>query len=175
MQPENRQHLIVDDFQRIDRVSALGTTWRAVTDRVMGGVSAVSLDYCNVEDRRGLRLTGLVRLDNNGGFVQMGLDLCAPDDFLNAESFTGVELLVHGNDERYSVHLRTADTLRPWQSYRAHFTAVPRWQTRRLPFAGFTPHRLTAPLDLRRLRRLGIVAIGRAFHADFTIGELRFY
>jgi hypothetical protein len=57
----------------------------------------------------------------------------------------------------------------------AEFFAPCEWRTIRLPFAGFEPHRLDAPLDIARLRRLGVVAIGRAFTADITIGGLQFY
>ncbi|MDH3314991.1 MAG: CIA30 family protein, partial [Gammaproteobacteria bacterium] len=89
--------------------------------------------------------------------------------------FTGLRLLVYGNGERYSVHLRTADIVRPWQSYRAHFEAPPEWREIRLPFADFKPYRLEAPLDLTRLRRIGVVAIGRAFFADLRLGEIGFY
>jgi hypothetical protein len=37
------------------------------------------------------------------------------------------------------------------------------------------PYRTDIPLDLRRLRRLGLVAIGRAFSADLAVGGLRFF
>ncbi|RPH72296.1 MAG: CIA30 family protein, partial [Hyphomicrobiales bacterium] len=37
----------------------------------------------------------------------------------------------------------------------------------------FTAHRTEIPLDLRRLRRLGLVAIGRAFAADLALAHLR--
>ena len=86
-----------------------------------------------------------------------------------------MRLLVRGNGEQYSVHLRTPDNLRPWQSYRAHFVAGPEWQTVDLPFAAFAPYRLEAPLDVTRLRRIGLVAIGRAFFADLAVAELGFY
>ena len=86
-----------------------------------------------------------------------------------------MRLIVRGNGESYSVHLRTPDNLRPWQSYRAHFTAGRAWETIDLPFEAFTPHRLDAPLDVTRLRRIGLVAIGRAFHADLAVCELGFY
>ena len=35
--------------------------------------------------------------------------------------------------------------------------------------------RLETPLDVTRLRRLGLVAIGRAFHADLAVAEIGFY
>lgn len=170
-----KKPVIIDDFCRSDFISALGTRWRGVSDRVMGGISQQTLRYDTIEGRACLRLTGDVRLENNGGFVQMSLDLSDAQDVLDASAFTGLALTVYGNDESYSAHLRTTDAVRPWQSYRAHFPAAPCWQTLQLPFADFRPHRLDAPLDLRRLRRLGLVAIGRAFEADLAVADIRLY
>jgi hypothetical protein len=45
----------------------------------------------------------------------------------------------------------------------------------RLAFADFVPHRIQVPLDVRRLRRIGLVAIGRAFAADLAVGGARFF
>jgi hypothetical protein len=39
----------------------------------------------------------------------------------------------------------------------------------------FAPHRIDLPLNVRRLRRVGIVAIGRAFAADVAVARLAFY
>lgn len=167
--------MLIDDLRRGNLVSALGTTWRGVSDRVMGGVSQQTLRVEEQGGRRCLRLSGDVRLENNGGFIQMALDLDPGGAYLDASSFTGLRLLVYGNGERYSVHLRTADIVRPWQSYRAHFEALPEWREVRLPFADFRPHRLEAPIDLTRLRRIGLVAIGRAFFADLCLGEIAFF
>ena len=167
--------MLIDDFQRDDLVSALGTSWRGVSDRVMGGVSEETVGIDEREGRRCLRLSGQVRLENNGGFIQMGLDLDPRGGYLDASRFSGLRLLAYGNGERYSVHLRTADVVRPWQSYRAHFEAPPEWREIGLPFTQFRPHRLDAPLDLTRLRRIGVVAIGREFYADICLGEIAFY
>lgn len=166
--------MLIDDISRDDFVSALGTSWRGVSDRVMGGVSEETLRIDDHEGRRCLRLSGQVRLENNGGFIQMALDLDPRGGYLDALQFTGLQLIVYGNGERYSLHLRTADVTRPWQSYRAHFEAPPEWREIRLPFTEFRPHRLEAPLDLTRLRRIGVVAIGRAFYADLCLGEISF-
>ena len=164
--------MVIDDGSREDLVSALGTRWRAVDDRVMGGVSEARLRREMVDGRRCLHLSSEVRLDNSGGFVQMALDLSANGRTIDASGFASVRLVVRGNRERYAVHLRTADVTRPWQSYRAHFDAGLQWREVRLPFADFAAHRVGAPLDLTRLRRLGIVAIGRAFHADVAVAEI---
>lgn len=171
--------MLIDDFTDKDLISKRGTRWRAVSDQVMGGISEASIAHAIVDGRPCLRLSGDVRLENNGGFLQAALDLQPhgdpPGDTLDATGYTGVRLVVRGNGENYSLHVRTPDNLRPWQSYRANFTAVTDWRTIDLPFEAFRPHRIEAPLDITRLRRIGLVAIGRAFHADLAVCALEFY
>jgi len=173
--PAHSADMLIDDFSNPDLVSGLGTPWRGVSDRVMGGISEASVTRAVIDGRPALRLTGDVRLENDGGFIQASLDLAPGGATIDAAAFTGVRLVVRGNGERYSVHLRTPDNARPWQSYRAHFTARPQWETINLPFASFVPYRLEAPLDASRLRRVGLVAIGRAFTADLAVAEMAFY
>ena len=169
------EDMLIDDFAASDLASRLGTRWRGVSDRVMGGISEAGVARDLVDGRACLRLTGDVRLENDGGFIQAALDLAPDGGSFDASDFLGLRLLVRGNGERYSLHLRTPDNLRPWQSYRAQFTAGPAWETVELPFASFVAYRLDAPLDVSRLRRLGLVAIGRAFHADLAVAEIGFY
>jgi hypothetical protein len=165
---------IIDDLSDPAGLSALGTRWQLVTDQVMGGVSQGTLSREEVAGRPALVMRGDVRLENNGGFVQMALDLARPDAAGDG-AWQGLEIDVHGAPQAYSLHLRTTDLERPWQSYRQGFAARPEWQRLRLAFADFAAHRTEAPLDLTRLRRLGIVAIGRAFTADLAVGGVRFY
>jgi len=167
--------MTIDDFSRDDLTSAQGSRWRAASDTVMGGISEAALKRDVIDGRRCLRLSGDVRLENNGGFIQAVLPLAPSDAAFDASAFTGVRLLTYGNDETYGVHLRTPDNERPWQSYRAQFTAGPHWRAIEIPFAAFAPYRLETPLDVARLRRIGLVAIGRAFFADLAIAGLAFY
>ncbi len=167
--------MLIDDFAGPDLTSKLGTRWRGVSDRVMGGISEATVERAVVDGRSFLRLTGEVRLENDGGFILASLDLAPAGRSFDASAYSGLRLLVRGNGERYALHLRTPDNLRPWQSYRAQFTAGPAWQTVELPFASFFPHRLEAPLDVTQLRRIGLVAIGRAFLADLAVAEVGFY
>ncbi|MEM1044605.1 MAG: CIA30 family protein [Pseudomonadota bacterium] len=167
--------MLLDDFSRTDLISARGTAWRGVSDRVMGGVSDVRIARETIAGRAALRLTGTVSLENNGGFVQAAVDLDPQGAPVDLSDFAGLRLTARGNGEAYSVHLKTADTARPWQSYRAGFTADGTWRTLDLPFSGFRPHRVEAPLDTSRVRRLGLVAIGREFKADLAVAELLFY
>lgn len=164
--------MLIDDFTGTD--SRLGTQWRLVTDGVMGGRSSGQLWRGALEGRAALCLRGNVSLENQGGFVQIALEL-APSGAFDASAYRGLWLVVRGNGESYNLHLRTADLWLPWQSYRAELTAGPQWQEVRLPFDAFTPYRVETPLDTRRLRRLGLVAIGRAFAADLCIAGIGLY
>jgi len=149
--------------------------WRLVTDAVMGGVSQGRLTEEAILERDAARMRGTVSTENNGGFIQIATDLDADGGSLDASAFTGIAIDVTGNGELYAVHLRTTAMSRPQQSYRQGFVATAGWQTLRLPFAEFTAHRIDEPMDLTRLRRLGLVAIGRAFDADLAIARLAFY
>ena len=136
--------MIIDDFTAADGRSRLGTRWQAFDDRVMGGVSVAATAPAVFDARRCLRLSGDVRLDNNGGFIQMALDLAPAGETLDASGFRAIALIVRGNDQRYGCHLRTTATTRPWQSYRAGFDTTAAWREVVLPFAAFAPHRLEA-------------------------------
>lgn len=165
----------IDDLGQPPPQASNGATWELISDGVMGGLSTGTMRRQVVDGREAIRLQGEVSLRNNGGFLQIALDLGADGGPVDASRWAGIELDVFGNGETYNVHLRTTDMTRPWQSYRARFVAEPSWRTLRLPFAGFERHRIDAPLDPARLRRIGIVAIGRAFRADVAIGGVRFY
>lgn len=160
----------------IDDVAAHGAVrWRLIADRVMGGLSEGRARVETVSGRPALRLTGRVSLANGGGFLQVARDLSPAGAPVDLSGFRGLELDVVGNGEAYGVHLRTRDVVRPWQSYRATFVAPPEWRRMRLPFASFGPHRIEAPLDLAGTRRIGLVAIGRAFEADLALAWLALY
>lgn len=165
---------IVDNLSREPPTSTIGTSWRIFTDRVMGGVSDGTMSREFVAGRPAIRMRGDVSLENNGGFVQISLDLDPDGNAVDASSWQGIELNVFGNGESYALHLRTADLSHPWQSYRQGFRAGPEWRTVELPFKDFVPHRTDVALSIRRLRRMGIVAIGRPLVADVSVGSVRF-
>lgn len=164
----------IDNRERTDTLANNGNPWRAVTDTVMGGLSQAALRATIAAGKPCLHLSGQVSLANNGGFVQASLDL-GTDGLLDASGFDGIEIEVYGNNESYNVHLRTADTQLVWQSYRHSFTASAHWQTLRIPFTAFVPHRIQLALNTRQLRRIGIVAIGRKMQADICFRGLALY
>jgi hypothetical protein len=165
---------VIDDLGREPPLSTIGTHWQLFTDRVMGGVSNGTMGREMVAGRPAVRMRGDVSLENNGGFVQIAVDLMPDGKATDASGWNGVELDVFGNGEEYNIHLRTEDLTQPWQSYRQSFCADPQWQTVRFRFQDFVPYRTDIALDIRRSRRIGIVAIGRAFSADICVGGLRY-
>jgi hypothetical protein len=166
---------IIDDLSREPPMATIGTNWQLFTDTVMGGVSKATMARETVEGRAAIRLRGNVSLENNGGFVQISLDFRPDGGAVDASEWSGVEVDVFGNGEEYGANLRTTDLTRPWQSYRQTFRAVPHWQTVRLPFKNFVPNRTEIPLNIHRLRRLGVIGIGREFLADISVGGVRFF
>ncbi len=168
------KNLFIDDRTSGNLSSNLGTQWRMVTDQVMGGVSNGQLTLDNFKGKKCLRMRGDVSTDNNGGFVQMALDLTNNGAF-DASSYAGVEIIVYGNNEHYNVHFRTTDLGLPWQSYRYSFKAIPGWQTIRIFFKDINAYRTTTKFHKDKLKRIGLVAIGRNFKADLCVASIKLY
>ena len=168
---------VIDDLtcEDGDGLTALGTDWALISDAVMGGVSTGMLRREAVAGRTALHLQGTVRLDNSGGFLQIAADLEPSGGALDATGWTGLAIDLCGPAQDYGLHLRTTDLTRPWQSFRAELACTPDWQRHYLPFAAFRPHRTEAALNAGRLRRVGLIAIGRAFRVDLAMGGLWFY
>lgn len=164
---------LIDDFH--SHSAENGNRWRYFSDRVMGGVSDGEARYESVQDRQALRLQGSVSLENNGGFIQVALDLGANGGSVDASGFTGIAISLCGDGQRYAVNLRSDDTRRPWQSYRCAVVTTSNWQTHYLPFSAFEAHRIDRPLNTRRLRRVGLIAIGAAGAADVAMASIGFY
>jgi hypothetical protein len=165
---------LLDDFARNDGQAANGARWRGFSDRVMGGISRELVTFEEIAGRRCIRLRGEVRLERNGGFIQVALPLDHDRQTFDAHTYAGLRLLVYGNSEEYYVHLRTSQTWMPWQYFRAPFHAKAEWQTIVLPFSDFQPVALGATLDRRNLKRVALVAYGRQFQADLAVAEIAF-
>mgnify|MGYP000541339956 CR=1 FL=1 len=172
MQPAGSDELVIDDRSRGDMNATLGGAWRLVSDQVMGGVSNGRLQADTHRGRSCLRMLGRVSTHNNGGFLQMSLEL-AGGQCLDVSAYDAFRLTVAGNNERYNLHARTSDLFMPWQSYRAGFDIREAWQTIEIPFDALVPHRTVKPFRPGCLTRIGLVAIGRDFQADICLGDVR--
>lgn len=149
--------------------------WKFVADDVMGGNSNGAMSHESFHGRDATILRGDVSLDNNGGFIQIAFDLCADGVALDASDWDGLELEVWGNRESYEVRLRTEQLTRPWQSFRKKFTTTNQWQVLKVPFDAVEPHRIDASFNPKKLRRVGILAIGREFRAELAVANVKLY
>ncbi|NUB45668.1 CIA30 family protein [Fertoebacter nigrum] len=159
---------MIEDFQIQPE-----TRWRFFADTVMGGVSCGQVTFLRDVDGAFARMTGRVSTENNGGFIQMQMELRESPP----EGTTGVRLIVRGNDQPYFVHLRTRGTILPWQYYQAGFDVTNGWAEVRLPFAAFAPSGVMLRDVLREssLRSVAVVAFGRNHAAKIDVREVGFY
>ena len=153
----------------------LDPKWEYVADGVMGGVSRGGMQQEMFQGRMATVLRGDVSLENNGGFVQIAFDLRPDGKGLNASEWTGIEFDICGNGEQYDLRLRTDQLSRPWQSFRTDFVASTEWQVHRIAFDAVVSHKTDAIFDPAKLRRIGILAIGREFHAEVAVAGARLY
>ena len=59
------QTMVFEDF-----TNNPGVRWKFITDQVMGGVSTGNLEFRNEANKNFARMTGMVSLENKGGFIQ---------------------------------------------------------------------------------------------------------
>ena len=159
---------LIEDFR-----SQPETRWRFVADTVMGGVSNGQVEFVQEDKDVHARMTGTVSTANNGGFIQIRMELPTPPP----RETVGVRLVVRGNEQRYFVHLRTSGTVLPWQYYQAGFPVTQEWSEIRLPFTDFEPSgRLLRSVPRPgSLKSIGIVAFGRDHEAEIDVREVSFY
>jgi monofunctional biosynthetic peptidoglycan transglycosylase len=103
--------------------------WRAINDGVMGGVSTSEM----TSFEEGLRFSGELSLENNGGFAsvrrQVGADLSAA---------THVRMIVRGDGRRYQFRIRQDNNF-DGIAWRAEFQARENWHEVELPLSTFVP------------------------------------
>lgn len=151
----------------------LDAPWRCFTDAVMGGVSTATLQRQAHGGREAWVLRGRVRTENNGGFVQMALDVAPPP----ADAH-GIELDLAGAGHDLGVHLRTTRLRAPWQAWRARVTLTPDWRTIRLAWTDFAPHRFSGRLEPGDVVRVGLVALafdGQPYDAEAALARLAWW
>lgn len=166
--------LLIDDFSQRDGRATIGGQWQGFSDRVMGGLSSLRAGYAEADGQSHLFLRGQVRLDNNGGFIQVRLPL-GDRRGMDLSEWDGIRLEVRAEPGPYYLHLRTQDTRQPWSYYRAVIAATSEWSTVDIPFTAFEARSLRQPLNLGQVQSLGIVAYGEAFDAHIEVREIMLY
>lgn len=138
-------------------------SWRSVDDDVMGGVSDGAISF--VPEDAALRFTGMLSLENNGGFSSIR----SPRKTLDLGAFGGISLRVRGDGRTYKFNVHTP-RIPQGGSHRIEFKTVPdRWITVFLPFDRMVPTfhgrelNGVGPVERDRIHSLGItLADGQA-------------
>ena len=148
--------------------------WNFITDQVMGGVSTGKFMVEKVDGVMCYRMTGDVSTKNNGGFIQIRAKL---NPKVNTKEYDGVYLKVYGNENNYSLHLRTELTLAPWQYYGYSFFSPNKWIEIRVPFSIFKKSNFYQPKTLlgQNIKSVGLVAGFDDFESDICLSEIGFY
>ena len=140
--------------------------WEAIDDRIMGGCSQSHPEYL---DGIGLRFSGTVSLDNNGGFASIR----SAQGCFDLSRHAGLKIRVFGDGHSYKLSLRT-DLYYDGISYQASFaTEADTWQEIILPFDRFTPthHGITlttvSAMDSANVKSFGL------FIADHQAGPFK--
>ena len=168
-------YLLIDDFTR--ESSALGTEWEGFTDRVMGGVSEMRIGRIPGPDGPFIRMTGSVSLENNGGFVQIRLELAERGGVFDGSEYRGIRVRVRGKGDGYYIFLRTANTLLPWKFYKAPVPVSEEWAEVDIPWTGFESgdYGRSRVFSSSKLKSVALVAYGKAFEAEIDLAEIGFY
>lgn len=146
--------------------------WTVISDQVMGGVSSATLHQEQRHNSACSCLVGRTRLDNNGGFVQMKLDI--EPDWLRAE-YKGLFIELQGNPHDYNLHVKTTQLSRPWQSFRCTLPVEPQWTRFIVPYQQLLAHRTDAVLQPAEIRSVAVVAIGKEFAVEVCVRRFGFY
>jgi hypothetical protein len=165
---------VVFDFVNGNANQDLAQTWGAVDDVVMGGVSNSQV----VASPQGAIFTGNVSTDNSGGFASVRTRNFEPA--LNWGRYSGVELNVRGDGQRYKFLLRSD---LGWDSVAfAHSfdTIAGQWTTVKIPFstlipvfrAKTLPDTVINPASIRSVQlMLSKFEYDRALNPKFTAGK----
>ena len=146
--------------------------WMVISDQVMGGVSSAALHQDERHNSNCSCLIGRTSLDNNGGFVQMKLDIELGE--LRAD-YRGLFIELYGSAHDYNLHVKTTQLNRPWQSFRCTLSVEPQWTRFIVPYEQLIAHRIHAELQPADISSVAIVAIGKEFDVDVCVRRLGFY
>lgn len=147
--------------------------WEFITDQVMGGVSSGKLEFISEGDKSFARMTGMVSLENDGGFIQIRKKI---DLAINKLS-KGLKIDIRGNNQKYYIHIRTSGTILPWQYYQAPFLATNTWQTKYIYFSEFIRSgiMLSKKINPKNIKSIAVVAYGKKYEAFVDVNNIIIY
>ena len=147
--------------------------WEFISDQVMGGVSDGKVEYFKENDISYARMTGIVSLENNGGFIQIR----KKNDFYLCKEIKSLKIQVRGNNQEYYIHIRTSGTILPWQYYQAPFIATDKWETQDIKLLEFKRSgiMLAKKINPKNIKSIAIVAYGKEHEAFVDVNNIIIY
>lgn len=118
-------------FDYTQAATPVADVWGTLDDVVMGGVSESQVN----QTPDGLRFGGTLSTANSGGFTSIRTRNFDPP--LDLSQWTGVELRVRGDGNRYKFFLRSETRWDGVAHAQSFDTQADAWQTIRLPFSAF--------------------------------------
>ena len=168
---------VIDTFRDAGPVSSLGTTWRAYSDRVVGGRSDAWARFEVLGGKGCVRLGAqLAASELEEGFAQVTLGLCRGGQAYDASGFFGVRFFAMAlKPGRYAIVLREAGAQSPWRFWRASFEVGDEWSPVALPFSRFEPVGAARTIQRARLSQIALVAMGDEGESEVAIASLSFF
>ncbi len=168
-------YLLLDDFST--GRSAIGTKWEGFTDRVMGGVSDMSVTRMPGPEGTFLRMQGKVSLKNNGGFIQVRLMLKSGVKPFDGSVYKGIRVKVRGKGGGYYIFARTNSMILPWKYFAAPVPVTDEWRQVEIPWSAFGPgeYGIVGKFRENVLKSLALVAYGEEFDAMIDLAEIGLY
>lgn len=130
--------------------------WRSIDDVVMGGRSS---SRAAQTDNDGLIFSGVVSLEDNGGFASIRSENYRYD----LSEYDAVRLRIKGDGKRYGFNIRTGNPLRALRYETTFATTSGEWQEITLPFESFRVKMFGSYLPTqthvnpRRIRSFGFI------------------
>ena len=165
--------MILDDLNNVN-FNKKKQEWKFISDQVMGGISSGEFKIELIENIKCYRMTGEVSTKNNGGFIQIRTYL-KPE--VEGKKYEGMYFKVYGNNNNYSLHLRSDLTFAPWQYYGYSFFAPNKWMKIKAPLKDFKKSNFYQPKNIRgqNIKSVGLVAGFDNFRSDICLSEIGFY
>ena len=167
--PAIRNEQLIDVYQACESEPS---PWIAISDQVMGGVSTAEVRQGERDGSACTCLSGRTRLENNGGFVQMKLEV---ESRCQCGDYAGMFIELCGAAHEYNLNVKTTQLDKPWQSFRCSLAVEPQWARFIVPYAELRGHRTDAELDPAKIRSVAVVGIGTAFDVDVCVRRFGFY
>ena len=146
--------------------------WELITDQVMGGFSNGRLEFKTINNNNVAIITGNVSTKNNGGFIQIRRNL----KNFNLNDAKNIKIVAKGNNDKYFIHLRTSNTILPWQYYQSSFTVTNNFKKFIFPINDFQKSGFFLPkkINPKTIKSIGIVAFGKDYDAELIVQQISF-